>query len=195
MGVSGMSLSPANRSGSLKRRRRLAAAINGPPPSWTASRYLDQLGRLAKRGVQVIAYNTLASSDYGLLDENTFTPRPNYWAAMLWRRLMGTSALHPGPSHLPSLHLYAHCLRGVPGGVALLVINTDRTAPQSLELATAVERYTLTAKNLSDTLIQLNGSDLKLGTDDALPPLAGTRTPHVCAGKHYISCNAEREQR
>jgi heparanase 1 len=59
---------------------------------------------------------------------------------------MGSSVLDPGPSPLPSLHLYAHCLRGVPGGVALLVINSDRASPQSLELATAAERYTLTAK-------------------------------------------------
>src|SRR5712664_1769674 len=34
-------------------------------------RYLDQLGRLAKAGVQVVIHNTLAASDYGLLDENT----------------------------------------------------------------------------------------------------------------------------
>jgi hypothetical protein len=33
-------------------------------------RYLDQLGRLAKAGVQMVAHNTLAASDYGLLDEN-----------------------------------------------------------------------------------------------------------------------------
>ena len=30
-------------------------------------RYLNQLGILAKRGVQVHMHNTLASSDYGLL--------------------------------------------------------------------------------------------------------------------------------
>ena len=39
-------------------------------------RYLDQLGRLAKAGVQMVAHNTLAASDYGLLDEKTLRPRP-----------------------------------------------------------------------------------------------------------------------
>ncbi|MGO9643094.1 MAG: hypothetical protein ACLP1Y_17525 [Candidatus Acidiferrales bacterium] len=155
------------------------AACGGNP--WASTfldsfRYLDQLGRLAKRGVQIIAHNTLASSDYGLLDENTFTPRPNYWAALLWRRLMGTTVLDPGPSPVPTLHLYAHCMRGNPGGVTILVINTDRAASQSLELATSAERYTLTAQNLSDTRVQLNGSELKLGSDDSLPPLAGMPT-------------------
>ena len=59
-------------------------------------RYLNQLGVLAKRGVQVNMHNTLASSDYGLLDEKTYEPRPNYWAALLWRTFMGTTVLDPG---------------------------------------------------------------------------------------------------
>ena len=37
-------------------------------------RYLDQLGRLARAGVQVVMHNTLAASDYGLLDQTTLTP-------------------------------------------------------------------------------------------------------------------------
>ena len=91
-------------------------------------RYLDQLGRLAKAGVQVVMHNTLAASDYGLLDERTLEPRPNYWGALLWRQLMGTTVLDPGLPIQAGLHVYAHCRRGMPGGVTLLVINTDRGA-------------------------------------------------------------------
>ncbi len=152
--------------------------------SWASTfldsfRYLDQLGSMSKRGVQVNMHNTLASSDYGLLDENTFAPRPNYWAALLWRKLMGTTVLDPGASPAPSLRLYAHCLRGQPGGVVLLAINTDRSATRSLELATAADRYTLSApsaQNLEDTHVQLNGTELKLGAGDAVPQLAGAPT-------------------
>jgi len=136
-------------------------------------RYLDQLGRLARSGVQVIAHNTLASSDYGLLDENTLTPRPNYWAALLWRRLMGATVLDPGPSPASALHLYAHCLAGKPGGVAILAINTGRSAVQSVDLIGTAERYTLTAQNLEDVHVLLNGVELQLGAGDAIPPLAG----------------------
>jgi hypothetical protein len=46
-------------------------------------RYLDQLGRLARAGVRVVMHNTLAASDYGLLEERTFRPRPNCWGALL----------------------------------------------------------------------------------------------------------------
>jgi hypothetical protein len=61
-----------------------------------AFRYLDQLGRLARAGVQIVMHNTLAGSDYGLLDEVTFMPRPNYWAALLWRQFMGSVVLDSG---------------------------------------------------------------------------------------------------
>ena len=140
-------------------------------------RYLNQLGTLAKRGVQVSMHNTLAASDYALIDTRTYTPRPNYWAALVWRKLMGTPVLDPGPSAAPTLHLYAHCLRNHPGGVALLVLNTNKTDAQSIQLPAAAERYSLTAHNLTDRVVLLNGSELRLGAEDALPTLKGTATP------------------
>src|ERR1700674_2940481 len=93
---------------------------------------------------RVVIHNTLASSDYGLLDENTYLPRPNYWAALIWRRLMGTTVLDPGPSPSPKLHVYAQCLRGKSGGLTVLAINTDRTAAFSMEIPGAGHRNTLT---------------------------------------------------
>jgi hypothetical protein len=131
---------------------------------------------LAKFGVQVHMHNTLASSDYGLLDEKTYEPRPNYWAALLWRKLMGTTVLDTGLSPAPSLHLYAHCLRGKPGGVALLAINVDKAGSHSIEIPIGAELYTLTAQDLLAKTVELNGSELKLGAGDALPQLKGTKT-------------------
>jgi heparanase len=136
-------------------------------------RYLNQLGILANRGVQVNMHNTLAASDYGLLDENTYAPRPNYWAALLWHRLMSTVVLDAGPSPAPSLHLFAHCLSHQPGGVALLVINASRDESQSIDIHSTSERYTLSSKNLQDNHVELNGVELQLGADDALPKLQG----------------------
>ena len=37
------------------------------------------------------ARQTLAGADYGLLDEETLEPTPDYWASLLWRRCMGTA--------------------------------------------------------------------------------------------------------
>jgi hypothetical protein len=45
-----------------------------------------------------------------------------------------------------------------------------------LNLPAAVERYTLTVRNLTDRTVQLNGTELKLNSDDALPQLTGVAT-------------------
>src|SRR5947207_1829936 len=138
-------------------------------------RYLDQLGRLAKAGVQVVAHNTLAASDYGLLDEKTLRPRPNYWAALLWRRLMSTIVLDAGTHN--GMHLYAHCRRGVRGAVTLLAINTDRTNAVTLRLPVTGERYTLSADDLQSASVKLNGTALELGPNDELPRLVAVTSP------------------
>jgi hypothetical protein len=155
------------------------AACGGNP--WASTfldsfRYLDQLGRIARRQVQVVFHNTLAASDYGLLDETDFAPRPNYWAALLWRRLMGPVVLDPGPVSEPRLHLYAHCLRGRPGGVAVLAVNPDQATPLPLDLPVAASRYGLAARHLTDTSVLMNGRELRLGAGDALPALDGEAT-------------------
>jgi hypothetical protein len=136
-------------------------------------RYLNQLGTLARRGVQVVMHNTLNASDYGLIDENTLFPRPNYWAALMWRRMMGTTVLDAGTSPSENLHLYAQCLRNQPGGVALLAINADQTAAAELKVPVKSERYTLTAKEPMDNKVELNGRELKLTADGDLPAIAG----------------------
>ncbi|WP_334442746.1 hypothetical protein [Bradyrhizobium sp. AZCC 1610] len=138
-------------------------------------RYLDQLGRLARAGVKMVAHNTLAASDYGLLDEKTLQPRPNYWAALLWRRLMGTTVLDAGVHD--GMRLYAHCRRGVRGAVALLAINTDRTNAATLRLPVTSERYTLSADHLQSAGAKLNGTALDLGPNDDLPRLAAVTSP------------------
>jgi len=68
-------------------------------------------------------------------------------------------------------------LSGSPGGVALLVINTDRAANQSLQIPTSTEGYTLSAEKLEGTRLRLNGNELTLGADDVIPQLTGVQTP------------------
>jgi hypothetical protein len=138
-------------------------------------RYLVQHGRLAQQGVKVIMHNTLAASDYGLLDEKSFEPRPNYWAALLWRRFMGSTVLDP---HLPAsqnVYAYAHCLRDHPGGVAALIVNADQQRGYQVTVPINSERYALTAEHLEDQTVRLNGKPLQLRTNDELPDLTGER--------------------
>lgn len=136
-------------------------------------RYLNQLGSLAKHGVRVVMHNTLAASDYALIDEATLTPRPNYWGAVLWRRLMGTVVLDAGRKVAPTVYTYAHCLRGTPGGVAVLAINASRSEEQDIVIPDRSSRFTLSAADLLDSKVQLNGVELKLTADDDVPAING----------------------
>ena len=153
------------------------AACGGNP--WASTfldtfRYLDQLGRLAVQGVQVVAHNTLVASDYGLLEENDFTPKPNYWGALLWRTFMGNIVLASAVERREGLHVYAHCMKDAPGGVAVMVINNDRVNQNQIKLPLATQRYTLTGQgDVSSKDVLLNGTLLKLGENDILPQLKG----------------------
>ena len=161
------------------------AACGGNPWGGTfldSFRYLDQLGRLARQDVKVVIHNTLVASDYGLLDENTFEPKPNFWGALLWRRYMGTTVLDPGVTNGPGLHVYAHCMRDKPGGVTMLVINTDRQNSRTLSIPVAANRYTLTATDLVSKTVLLNDEPLRLAADDALPMMAGPVTTKGSVG-------------
>jgi len=136
-------------------------------------RYLDQLGRLAQKNVQVVMHNTLAASDYGLIDEATLTPRPNYWAALLWHRTMGATVLDPGPTPSPNVHLYAQCSVGKHGAVTLLAINLSRTDAATIKLPQAADRYTLTATELNSHKVMLNGQELALTANGEVPATHG----------------------
>jgi len=155
------------------------AACGGDP--WASTfldsfRYLDQMGRLAKRGASVLFHNTLVSGDYGLIDRQTLAPRPDYWAALLWRRLMGRVILDAGPP-AGELHLYAQCLRGPSGGVALLAINTSQEQSAAVRLPTHAEVYRLSSPDLQSTTVQLNGETLHLLRNGDLPALKSKRMP------------------
>lgn len=136
-------------------------------------RFVDQLGALAQRNVQTVIVNTLASSDYGLLDENTYTPRPNYWAALLWKQVMGTRVLNPGTSSDPDIRLYAQCARTGKGAVALAVLNLNDSKEKTLTSPVAGLRYSLSASDLLSKSVALNGAELNASLAGDVPALTG----------------------
>ncbi|MBS1836100.1 MAG: hypothetical protein JST64_00225 [Actinobacteria bacterium] len=137
-------------------------------------RYVDNLGRQATGDGDVVFHNTLAASDYGLLDENGFVPRPNYWAAVLWHRLMGATVLAV-PQHSPvtDLAVYAHCTpRSAARGVTYAVINSSTTTTRTVATKTgAAAAYVLTSDSLDSGSIALNGSVLTAADDGTLPDI------------------------
>lgn len=138
-------------------------------------RFVNTLGTLGQKGVRAVMHNTLASSDYGLLDEDTLEPRPNYWAALLWKRMMGNVVLDPGVPKEQNLRIYAQCMNSHKGGVTLLVMNLDTQQEHALTIPFAAERYTLTAPDLTSTSVLLNGVALQAAADGTVPEIKGQK--------------------
>lgn len=136
-------------------------------------RFIDTQARLAKLGMDAIFTHAILSGSNGVIDEQTFEPNADYWAALMWRKLVGTQVLDAGPIR-PGLHVYAHCLRGTPGGVTLMAINLEARAA-TIEADGPAEVYSLTSADLQSRMVLLNGKALVVAADDTLPALVPSK--------------------
>ena len=150
----------------------------GGGDTW-ASTYLDvlrtlnELGDFASVTDGVIFHNTLASSDYGFLKHGTFEPRPNYFAALLWNRLMGHTVYASGEQIREGAHVYCHSRKDGKEGRAYLIINNSAEATK-VELPGEAQAYVLGGNgDLRSRVMYLNGKALTLGENDELPALDG----------------------
>jgi hypothetical protein len=137
--------------------------------------YLNTLARLAQAGQQVFVRWTLSGSTYGLIDDATLEPRPDYWAAVLWHRLAGGRVLALGGAPVDSdLRLYACCTRGgPPGAVTLIALNPSRTRTLRLDVGGAqVDLYRVTAPDPAGMDVRLNDAVLAVAADGSLPEMA-----------------------
>jgi hypothetical protein len=138
--------------------------------------YLNALGTMARGGVRVATRWTISGSQpYALIDDTTLTPRPDYWAALLWKRLMGTTVLDPAVRKTPAgLRVFSSCTPGIRGGVTTLALNTDHAVPATLRLngpgtrGAAVHAVT---GDLTGERVSLNGRPLELTAAGELPAL------------------------
>lgn len=137
----------------------------GGGDTW-ASTYLDvlrtlnELGSFSEVTDGVIFHNTLASSDYGFLEYGSFTPRPNYFAVLLWNRLMGARVYDCSNLHGEGVHVYCHSRKDGKPGAAYLIINNSLTDDAAVEIPKEAERYRLSAETMRSSVMQLNGKDL-----------------------------------
>jgi heparanase 1 len=56
--------------------------------------WLDELGSAALFDTKLVIRQSLVGSDYALLNEKDYTPRPDYWASLFWKQIMGSRVLH-----------------------------------------------------------------------------------------------------
>lgn len=154
-----------------------AGDAGGGGNTW-ASTYLDvfrtlnELGGFAALTNGVIFHNTLAASDYGFLAREVFDPRPNYFAVLLWNRLMGEQVYDTNEPTREGAHIYAHSRKDGKDGAVYLVINNSQDVT-TVNLPKDAERYTLAGENgnVRATVMTLNGNPLVLGENHTLPEM------------------------
>jgi heparanase 1 len=143
--------------------------------------WLDELGKMAHRGTPVVIRQSLTGADYGLLSEPSLDPRPDYFASLLWRRLMGARVLAATVKQPPSLRVYAHCaaanaLHARAGAVVVLAINLDAAQPAVIALdglgEGAHDVYAVTADGLQAPTATVNGAPLTVAADGTPPDFA-----------------------
>ncbi len=131
-------------------------------------RTLNELGSFATITDGVIFHNTLASSDYGFLKHGTFEPRPNYFAVLLWNKLMGEVVYDGKGLNAENLHIYCHSRKDDKDGCVYLIINNSTENSLSAEISKEADIYTLSADSLRSSAIKLNGKELN-NIDNIVP--------------------------
>ncbi len=145
--------------------------------------WLDQLGQAARRGHQVVIRQNLSGADYGLLDDRTLTPHPDYWNSLLWRRLMGTTVFAAETAgQNPACRVYAHNTPDLTGARTVLALNLSRVQGLRLQFAagvTVAACYLVTADDLTGKALFINGSQPTVDADGTpvLPPAAQSAGP------------------
>jgi hypothetical protein len=161
----------------------------------------DTIGQMAGQGVTIAnQWNllngaTAAGSDYGMLDEDTSEPHPQFFALALWSR-MGDELLTVDAGFDPVTSLDVYAGRSADGTINVLVINKafdPVTSPMRIDgvsgslaatadevTATAVQAPTVSWNGASqfETLASQPAADLGLvdaaGFEHTFPPLSMT---------------------
>jgi len=108
------------------------------------------------------------------VSQPTYSVLPDYWIAVLYKKLIGTKVLKATSDFNQSL-VYAYCGKNS-GAVTLTVINPASVAvPLVLSGLSSLQReeYMITAQSLSSKVVMLNGKSLFINSDGTLPPMNG----------------------
>jgi heparanase 1 len=139
--------------------------------------YLCSLGQYALTGVRRHSRWILEGGDqftFVNVSQSTYSVLPDYWIAVLYKKLVGTKVLKATSDFNQSL-VYAYCGKNSMA-VTLTVVNPASVAvPLVLSGLSSLQReeYMLTAQSLSTKVPMLNGKDLYINSDGTLPPMNG----------------------
>ncbi|KAL4324943.1 hypothetical protein GQ457_11G024950 [Hibiscus cannabinus] len=92
------------------------------------------MGIAATYDQKVFCRQVLIGGNYGLLNATTFIPNPDYYGALLWHRLMGSTVHAVTKESDPDLRVYVHCVKKKPG-VSVIFINLSKDISFNITLS------------------------------------------------------------
>ncbi|MBE6937623.1 MAG: beta-glucuronidase [Ruminococcaceae bacterium] len=153
----------------------------GGGDTW-ASTYLDvfrtlnELGSFSEVTDGIIFHNTLASSDYGFLSHGSFEPRPNYYAVLLWNRLVGRNVYVGELPEIKNAHVYFRSRSDNNPGLVCVAVNNSMREKLSVTVPCEAEVFSLSGNgDLRSRVLYLNGVPIDPGPEGGLPELRGKK--------------------
>eukprot|EP01060_Flectonema_neradi_P027187 TRINITY_DN36817_c0_g1_i1.p1 TRINITY_DN36817_c0_g1~~TRINITY_DN36817_c0_g1_i1.p1 ORF type:complete len:478 (+),score=64.31 TRINITY_DN36817_c0_g1_i1:52-1485(+) len=140
--------------------------------------YIDSLGGLAAAGQKVFCRQTVIGGNYEVVDHRTMDPNPDYYGALAFNQLMGTTVLNSTTTD-GNVRAWAHCSR-TGGSVTFLLINFGNDTVQVKLPASSQpsrDEYHLTARYINDTNVFLNGNMMTFDSD--LTPISQSTSSNV----------------
>ncbi|XP_065052879.1 heparanase-like [Rhopilema esculentum] len=139
--------------------------------------YLDKLGVAGVYCNSVVARQSILKGGYALLSDD-YSPRPDYWLALLHKRLVGKRVLLVSGDN-KRLRAYAHCTRNSTaykaGSVTVFVLNL-RKKPARIEFGDDlkdkyVDQFLVTSSDgsLTSKSVMLNSEVLEMRSNTTIP--------------------------
>ncbi len=145
--------------------------------------YLDKLCLAGVFCHSVVMRQSILSGNYAMLD-NDYTPRPDYWLALLHKGLVGKKVLLV-EGDTSSVRAYCHCTKVTakyPKGALTIMVMNLRKRPARISFegdlqSKPIDQFLVTSSDGSLTTKQvlLNGKKLQLSADNAIPDLPASR--------------------
>jgi heparanase 1 len=144
--------------------------------------WVDQLAAMAHEGVDTVFRQSLVGSDYGLLEEGTFSPRPDYHVSFLWKKLIGTNVYARPKVKGPDRKLRVWRMGGRDGIPWVILVNLDQNRAAAVNWGRpAGRRFVLGPETGPRSFrLTLNG----VTVDDRLEELWGT---DYLVKRHFLS--------
>jgi heparanase 1 len=148
---------------------------------------------LARKDTKVVVRQTLAGMNYGMIDDATLLPRPDYWNSWLWKQLMGSKVYQVSVAGNDASHLraYAHSsITSKTRETTVLLINIDPEKTVSVNLKGLPDSgrrvFAVTTPDIFGQHLMVNGRELSLGASGEIPELGSFGSSESQGTKLFI---------